>query len=244
MQLDEFLRGIEDDPTVVGVVPHGSYGKRALVHDGSDVDVFVVVTGDVDVYAERFAYPRGGSLECWTLGLDEFRAFALHGHEHEWNRPAFTHVRALVDRLDGEIQRLVDAKGALAPDEARALAAEALDGYLNLYYRSAKNAARGLTVESALDAAESVPWFLTTLFALHERVRPFNKYLGWELREHPLGGDEWSAEALLPRLTPILAGDLAEERSLFRSMERLARERGLGHVVDGWEPDVAFLREG
>jgi hypothetical protein len=81
------------------------------------------------------------------------------------------------------------------------------------------------------------------LFALDGRVRPYNKYLQWELERFPLPGEAWSAERLLPTLERIVAGgDVDTQRRLFRDVERLARERGLGHVIDGWEPDVAFLR--
>jgi hypothetical protein len=37
-------------------------------------------------------------------------------------------------------------------------------------------------------------------------------------------------------------GDLDEQAALFRDAERLAREHGLGAVIDGWEPDLALLR--
>ena len=37
-------------------------------------------------------------------------------------------------------------------------------------------------------------------------------------------------------------GDLGEQAALFRNAEALARERGLGAVIDGWEPDVGRLR--
>ena len=40
----------------------------------------------------------------------------------------------------------------------------------------------------------------------------------------------------------VLDGDPGEQRRLFRHAERLARTRGLGDVVDSWEPDVPFLR--
>jgi hypothetical protein len=84
--------------------------------------------------------------------------------------------------------------------------------------------------------------FLVTLFALHERVRPYNKYLRWELEEHPLPGDEWSAARLLPILEAVVAGDLDAQRVLFRALESLARGRGHGEVVDAWGGDVAWLR--
>lgn len=98
-------------------------------------------------------------------------------------------------------------------------------------------------IEAHLDAAESLSPFLTALFAIHGRVRPFNKFLRWELEEYPLGAETWSAKELLPRLEAITAsGALDEQQALFRDVEQLAREHGLGSVIDGWEPDVAWLR--
>ena len=38
-----------------------------------------------------------------------------------------------------------------------------------------------------------------------DRVRPYNKYLAWELRHHPLAG--WTADELLPLLDRVLSGD-------------------------------------
>jgi len=37
-------------------------------------------------------------------------------------------------------------------------------------------------------------------------------------------------------------GELAEQQALFRDAEALAREHGCGATIDGWEPDVAWLR--
>lgn len=145
------------------------------------------------------------------------------------------HVTPLVDR--GQIAELVAAKAHVDPSSA----AGPLDAYVNSYYRSAKNARDGLLFEARLDAAESVPYFLEFLFGVHGRVRPYNKWLRWELEEHPLD-PPWTADELGPRLERILAGDEAEQQALFRDAERLARSRGLGEVVDGWEPDVPRLR--
>jgi hypothetical protein len=69
-------------------------------------------------------------------------------------------------------------------------------------------------------------------------VRPYNKWLEWELREHPL-----PVEVDLDRLERIArTGDLDHQRSLFRETEALARELGHAATIDGWEPDLAFLR--
>jgi hypothetical protein len=78
---------------------------------------------------------------------------------------------------------------------------------------------------------------------LHERVRPFNKLLGWELGTNPLPGAPWSRDVLLPQLREILeTGDISMQQSLFRDVEALVRDHGLSRVSDGREPDLAWLR--
>jgi hypothetical protein len=91
---------------------------------------------------------------------------------------------------------------------------------------------------SLLDAQDSVRWYFEFVFAVHGRVRPFNKWLEWELANHPL-----AAGVDMDRLERIArTGDLGEQAALFGGAEALARERGLGAVIDGWEPDVGRLR--
>lgn len=228
------------DPNVVGLFLGGSRGK-GLPTEHSDYDVYLIVDKKVGEYRRRFPLRHGDDPEVIVLSLAEFRRHAAIGSESEWNRYTFAHLIAELDKT-GEIQQLLDEKGTLPRDAARGIAAEALDAYINQYYRSAKNTRDGDELAARLDAAESVPYFLLTLFALHERVRPYNKFLRWELEQHPLPGDEWSAGRLLPQLEDVTAGDLSAQRRLFRNVERLARERGHGDVVDGWGADLGPLR--
>jgi hypothetical protein len=142
---------------------------------------------------------------------------------------------------DGRIAELVRAKSTLPAGQARSLAAEYLDDYVNSYYRAAKNRRSGLEVEANLD--ESIPPLLSFLFAVHERVRPFNRFLRWELENHPLPGDAWSADSFLTQLSTVLStADIPTQQHIFRAVEDLARTHGLDDVVDGWEPDLAWLR--
>jgi predicted nucleotidyltransferase len=231
----------ERDPNVLGLFLGGSRGK-GLATARSDYDVYVVVRENEEEYRQRFPFRHGDPVEVIVGSIDWFRTHAEIGSETEWNRYTFAHVRVELDKTGGEIQRLVDEKGRLPPDAARKIAAESLDAYVNSCYRSAKNFRDGDLVAGRLDAAESVSYFLVTLFALHERVRPYNKYLRWELEQHPLPGDEWSAGRLLPTLEAVVAGDLDAQRVLFRALEGPARERGHGEVVDAWGDDVAWLR--
>ncbi len=227
------------DPNVVGLLLAGSRGKGACVTSESDYDAYVILRGAdlLDDYAERFPSAHGDPVEYILVSLESFRAHALPGTSSRWNAYTFAHIEPLIDKLDGEIGRIASAKTIPGSDDAR----EFLDGYLNQYYRAKRNLAAGRELESHLDAAESIVWLLNFLFAAHGRVRPFNKWLLWELRHHPLD-EPWRAD-LLPRIETILASGSGEaQRSLFRDAEALARSRGLGEIIDSWGPDVEFMR--
>lgn len=94
-----------------------------------------------------------------------------------------------------------------------------------------------------LDAAESVPYALEVLFALHRRVRPYNKYLRWELERSPLGDRRWEADRLLPVVRRLLADGAPDtQRALFTGIEEAARKAGHGEVLDSWGTDLELLR--
>ena len=227
MTFEDLVAEAEADPDVVGLVLSGSRGKGAFVTERSDYDAWFIVRDREALERWARAHPsrHGDPIEVLLATLD---AFERHPPDY-----AFAHVTPLLDK--GGLAELVAAKGRVDP----ASAAEPLDGYVNMLYRSLKNERDGRSFEARLDAAESVPYFLEFLFRAHGRVRPFNKWLRWELEEHPLG-PPWTAAELLPRLERILAG--RGQRELFRDAEHLARATGHGETIDGWEPDVPWLR--
>jgi hypothetical protein len=207
----------------------------------SDYDVYVIVADETarSEWANAFPSRHGDRVEVIVRTLDSYRAHALPGSGTEWNAYTFAHVTPLLDRLDGEIARITAAKSRR---EADAAAPELLDGYINFYHRAKKNDRDGRATEAHLDAAESVPWFLDFLFAAFGRVKPYNKWLPWELLTHPLP-PPWSAERVLHAIESILrSGEARTQEHLFADAERLARSRGWNHVVDDWEPDVGWLR--
>ena len=238
-QFAALLSHAHDDPNIVGLMLAGSRGMGSYVTPESDYDAYVILKdGDLlDKYTERFPSAHGDSVEYILVSLESFRAHALPGTSSRWNAYTFAHIDPLIDKLDGEIARIASAKTLPGPEDTR----EFLDGYLNQYYRSKKNLEAGRGLEGHLDAAESIVWLLNFVFAAHGRVRPFNKWLRWELQQYPL--DEPWRDDLLPRLEAILAtGSIDEQRRIFRDAETLARMRGLDDVVDSWGPDVEFLR--
>jgi hypothetical protein len=242
---DELVEMARADDAVVGLVLTGSRGRGYAVSDDADWDVRLVVRDDVaDDYRSRYATPHGSRVEIVVFSLSELETAGELGSSSEWDRYSYVDAEVVVDDADGTVARLVRDKSVLPPEAARAIAAERLDDYVNCLYRAAKNARSGLDEEARLDAAESIPPLLDFLFALEGRVRPFNKFVRFELERRPLQDPAFAADALLARLGAIRIGDSEEQRRTFRDVEALARRHGLGDVIDGWEPDVAWLRGG
>lgn len=230
LTLDDLLEVARRREDVVGLYVFGSRGRDFMVDERSDWDVCVVLAGRSEqaAFDREFPYVHGARVEIASATLDELRAASS-----EHGRYAAAHARVVVDKTGGELARVVAEMESLPPGTRDAVVREALDAYVNQTYRSLRYSTR-------LDAVEAVPHALRAVFALAGRVRPYNKYLEWELREHPLEG--WSAEELLPLLDRVLAGEAAAQHELFRLVEAQARREGFGDVVDGWEPDVAWLR--
>lgn len=236
---EELVDRARADDDVLGLILTGSRGRSFRVRPDSDHDVRLVLR---DGARDTYSTPHGSPVEIAVLTRSAFEQTGLPGSGSEWDRYSYVRCTLVLDKLDGRLARLIEQKSSLSEEEVAAIAPAAFDDYVNSYYRSARNHQNGLPLEARLDAAESIAPFLTSLFAVHGRVRPFNKFLGWELRLEPLVGEEWAAEALLPRLQTVGSGDLAAQQSLFRDVEQLARSKGHGGIIDGWEPDVAWLR--
>jgi hypothetical protein len=236
MTYEEWMRFARDEPRVVGLIVTGSRGRGALVHDTSDWDLRVVVQDGEEAFADALDTPHGGDVEVATATLSALRA------SPQWDRYSYAHAQVPVDKLDGALGRLVDARGTLGEAEAHELARESLSAYTNSLYRSLRDAELGLDVAARLDATDAVSALLTALFAFEQRVRPFNKYLRWELQTFPLLG--WNANALLDMVDAALAGEADAQRRLLRAVEPGVRAQGLGELIDEWEPHVSFLRGG
>jgi hypothetical protein len=225
-ELLEVARGRDD---VVGLYVFGSRGRDFMVDERSDWDVCVVLADDDarEAFEADFPYTHGARVEIVTATLDELRDEAS-----EHGRYAGAHAHIEIDRT-GQLATVIAGTESLPNGTRDAVVREALDGYINQMHRS-------LRYGTTLDAIESIPYALRTIFALEDRVRPYNKYLDWELRHHPLA--DWGADELLPLLDRVLTGEPGAQHDLFNRIEPLARREGFGDVVDGWEPDVAWLR--
>ncbi|KAJ2969568.1 hypothetical protein NQ176_g8597 [Zarea fungicola] len=91
---------------------------------------------------------------------------------------------------------------------------------------------------------------LDLVFGLCGRVRPYNKYLAWELEEHPLQCAEWPDGQLLACVSGLLDGEEAAIRVAFRAIERqcLAYDKRLGRddladAINDWGSQLDLHRQ-
>ncbi len=230
MKFEELLEVAGSREEIVGLYVFGSRGRDFMVDERSDWDVCVVLADREasDAFDREFPYAHGAPVEIVSATLAELR-----GTESEHGRYAAAHADVVLDKTGGELTRVVAEQESLPAGSRDAIVRDALDGYVNQTYRSLRYGTR-------LDAVEAIPHALRTIFALAGRVRPYNKYLEWELRRHPL--EDWNADDLLPLLDRVLTGEPDAQHELFRRIEDPARREGFGDVIDGWEPDVEWLR--
>jgi len=231
----ELLAFAEASDDVLGVFVFGSRERGVGLDERSDYDVAVVLRDDDAAarFDEQWPYQRGAPVEVASTTLDALREHGAFGSPSEWARYMYAHVEARVDKTGGVLQRILDAKETVPAELRDEVVRRSLGAYVNSTYRALRYGTR-------LDAVEAAPALLTAIFALEGRVRPFNQYLEWELRHHPLPA--WHPDTLLALLERVLDGDTAAQHELFRAVEQQARANGFDDAIDEWEPDVAWLR--
>ncbi len=213
----------------------------------SDVDVMVVraePTGQETM--------RSTAIDEIPDSLVELEDVAPYGRADWWGRWAYAYAKVLRDETGGRITTAVRRLATVDAAEQRGILIDhdRLDGWVNFAYRSLKSNRDGRSLESRLDAVESVPWLMDVVFTLAGRVRPYNKYLPWELREHPLEVSEWSAEAFLPEIERMLTGDPGALRRTFAVVNREVRAWDAAHGttvcgdrMDSWGEELAIFSQ-
>ena len=239
-QLEALAR---EDPNVLAFWLGGSRGK-AMASDQSDYDCTMIVADAVLVdYRRRYQQVSRSDLDCVVMTLDELRNYAAWGGPEGWDRYSFAHQTVHIDKT-GEVQALVDAKACVPTDDRIGFIDRSLDHHVNQVYRSLKNARDGRPIAARLEAADAILPLLDALFALHDgRLRPYAKYLQWELETYPLERLPWSPEAFLGRLMALLErADADLQQEMFRAVETLFRAARHDRVFDDWGVASPLLR--
>lgn len=217
----------------------GSRGKCRETA-ASDYDCVLIVRDEVfEDWRTRHAGRGRGRTDCTVMTLESLRGHAAWGGPEAWDRYSYAHVRVLADRTGSLCQQIIDEKARVPMDEVARFIDRSLDHYLNQTYRALKCLRDGLPDAARLEAAEGVAPLLDALFALDGgRLRPFYKYLDWELTEHALA----AGQALAREAPALLDPDAGALKALLRQAEPLFRAAGHGGVFDAWGGDLAWMR--
>ena len=151
------------------------------------------------------------------------------------DRYNFSHNIPVIDKT-GEIKKIIDEKGALPKEVQKKVIKEALDSYFNQIYRSAKYFRDGRNIAAYLDASESLPYLMTALYALEGRLKPYNKYFEWELKNFPLKLLPWSVEEFIVDYLDISkTGNFNTQAKIFKGIKKLFIEKGFNETIDSWK---------
>jgi hypothetical protein len=241
--LDQVFEGIirnaEGDPNVIGFILGGSRGKGFATRH-SDYDCTLVVTQEAyKATARRMSeLPPGFDVAVHTI--QSFAEHAAWNGPYRWDRNNWTHLRAQIDKRGGLIQQLVDEKGKVPEGEVDNFIRTSLDHYINQVCRSIKCLRDRSRIAHRLEAADSILPLLDVVFALHKgRLRPYYKYLRWELTEFPLEGLPWSGDQFLGMLMAILTdGSYSNQQTIFQWVDRTFRGQGYESVFEAWGGDL------
>lgn len=236
---------VEHGKNLLGMVLSGSAG-RGMATERSDLDIFVVLADSSGRPPETH---RSATLDETFVTICDLERVPPFGTAQWWYRWSFAWAPMLLDRTGGRLAAALHRQATVTVDEAESILVEhlRLDGWLNYAYRALKSDRDGRRLERRLDAAESMPWLLDVIFTLEGRVRPYHKYLPWELREHPL--THWAAEELLALLTATLDGDPSAIRTTFERIETacaafdsMRQDPILMPIIEDWGDALRVLK--
>jgi len=238
---DGLLETARTDANILAFWLDGSRGK-GLATEHSDFDCTMIVRDDV-VAAYRAKYQsRGNNIDCRVMTLDAFRRHAEWDSPQRYDRYNFAHLIALVDKT-AEAQPLIEEKGRVPPERVAGFIDASLDHAINQIYRAMKCLRDANPTAARIEAAEAVAPMLDALFALNDgRLRPYYKYLEWEL-QHPLTKSPWRADEVPQRLTALL--DPASHivlRETLMALETLFRANRHGAVFDAWADALDWMK--
>lgn len=244
---------IDNENSVIGLVVAGSCAK-GLQTSSSDLDLYIIVKENTDNDAIDELQKSILNSKYKKLNIDitnnaiqtlrSFEGYASIGTKSEWDRYNLLHTKTIIDKTNGDLQKILSQKSALDAKEAKTVINNHLGAYINLSYRSLKSILGGKSNESLLDAAESLEYMLSCLFALDSRVRPFNKYLKWELNKNKLDHSEQSATDTYELIVNYAKAEPDAHKKIFQMIKNKALSQGFGKTYDAWGNKLSVFNLG
>jgi predicted nucleotidyltransferase len=234
----KLVREFKKDPNVLAFWLSGSRGK-GMITKASDYDCIIIVK-DVakEEYEKKYVKDfKDPEFDMFVRKVDELKKHALYGTDLAWDRFNYAYINILFDKTE-KIQKIINAKTVVSKKEAGKIIKDenGLDGFINQVYRAAKCKRDSNLIAAQLEAAEAIPCLLDCIFALEGRIKPYHKYLAWDMDCHPLKKLPWKADEFIKKLLKILKdGDEKTLLELFTKTRPIFIEAGYGAIYDSWK---------
>lgn len=233
---EKALEEAKNNSDIIGFILVGSRGK-GFENEHSDYDAVMVVKDEAaKAIHEKYEAQTLDNVDLSVRSFSDFKTFAAWETPESWDRYNYAHVKILVDKTDGELEKIVQEKGHIPKDRLDKFIDWWIDGYVNGVYRSVKCIRNGNQFGAHIEAANSMLDLLTLVFAMNGRHRPFLGYVEKELKSYPLEHLPWSSDEFIAKMKKVLeTADLQTQQELLTGIEKMSREMGHGHMFDGWE---------
>lgn len=234
----KLLTEAKSNPYVLGVVLTGSRGKGKITKH-SDYDPVVIVKDKTPKKVKKhFASFRQSDFDLSVFELKAFKKYAAWGGAYAWDRYNYARLKAPVDKTR-QIQRIVNEKASVPHQYRSRFIKDCLDHYINQVYRSIKNQRDGDLLASRLEGNDSIQPMLNGVFALHGRLKPYYKYLAWELKKEPLKKLPISQTKFLSLISKVATqGDIKTQKQLLKILAAMFLKNGYQH---GWKGKFEWL---
>jgi predicted nucleotidyltransferase len=229
LHYNKFLDFAKRSPYVIGIILAGSRGKGKVTKH-SDYDIFVITKNKTPKSIKKqILHFKQNDFEIFIKPFSQFKKYAAWGGGWVWDRYNFTWLKANLDKT-GKIQKIINEKGVIPKIHIKPFIQSNLDHYINQVYRSIKCHRDGDLLASRLEANESISPLLNAVFALHGRLRPYYKYLLWELKKKPLNKLPISGKDFILLVKKIAeTGDIKTQQKLLKTMGSTFTKNGHYH---------------
>lgn len=233
---EKILKEAQENNDIIGLILVGSRGK-GFENEYSDYDLIMIIKDEAsEILHKKYEAQTLNNVDLATYSFSDFKILAGWESPESWDSYSYAHVKMLVDKTGGELEKIVQEKGQIPQDKLNEFIDKWLDGYINGVYRSVKCFRNGNLFGAQLEASNSILDLLTVVFAMNGRHRPFLDYIQAELETYPLENLPWSSVEFVEKIKIVLAtAKLEVQQELLRGLEKMSRETGHGQVFDDWK---------
>lgn len=239
---NEISEEAKTDSNILAFWLDGSRGKE-LAKKHSDYDCTMIVKDRaIKKYHKKYDGLEKDDIDLVITTLSEFKKYASWESPDSWDRYNFAHQKVLVDKTK-KVQKIINEKSKIPKHKIKGFITQSLDHYINQVFRSFKCYRDKQPLAAHLEGIESVPPLLDAIFALEGKVKPYYKYLRWELKEHSLKKLLWDYKVFLNKVQRITTrGDIKTQKEIFRQMEKIFSRAGYKSVFNGWQDNINWIK--